>query len=238
LRYVTCAGGALTPAVAHEVRSAVPDAALFLMYGQTEATARLSTLLPSELNTKLGSIGRGIEGVTLEVRSADGERLPPGEVGEIVARGENIMAGYWNDPAGTSIVLRSEGLRTGDLAHVDQDGYFWIVGRKNDMIKYGAYRINPAEIEEVVQAVPGVAEAAVIGMPDALWGEIPVAFVVVTDEQPAETSAIIEHCRRLLPRYKQLREVRFVDALPKTASGKVKRAALRELADASSHRPG
>src|SRR5262249_19578753 len=96
LKYLTCAGGGLARAVVEQVRSAVPHVRLFLMYGQTEATARLSTLLPEELDIKPGSIGRGIPGVTLEVLDAEGNRLPPGETGEIVARGENIMLGYWN----------------------------------------------------------------------------------------------------------------------------------------------
>jgi acyl-CoA synthetase (AMP-forming)/AMP-acid ligase II len=231
LRYLTCAGGALPPATAEQLRAIVPHADLFPMYGQTEATARLSTLMPSDIDAKLGSIGRGIDGVTLAVVDPDGRPLPAGEVGEIVARGDNIMAGYWNDPAATAAVLRPEGLRTGDLARVDGDGYFWIVGRQNDLIKYGAYRINPAEIEEVLQTLPRVAEVAVVGLPDQLWGEVPVAFVVAGD--PAhlpDEHTLLEHCRRELPRYKQVREIRFVTSLPKTASGKIKRAALRELA--------
>lgn len=231
LKYLTCAGGGLAPAVVEQIRAAVPRVRLFLMYGQTEATARLSTLLPEELDTKPGSIGRGIPGVTLEVLDADGKRLPPGEVGEIVARGENIMRGYWNDPEETALVLRPEGLRTGDLAATDAEGYLYIVGRKSDIIKSGAYRINPKEIEEVILTVAGVAEVAVAGVPDEIWGEAPVAFVVRSaGDATATEPEILECCRRHLPRYKLVREVRFVESLPRTATGKIRRSALREMA--------
>lgn len=230
LKYLTCAGGGLAPAVVEQIREAVPQVRLYLMYGQTEATARLSTLLPEELDSKPGSIGRGIPGVTLEVLDPEGNRLPPGEVGEIVARGENIMRGYWNDPQETASVLRSEGLRTGDLAKADEDGYLYIVGRKSDIIKSGAYRINPKEIEEVILAVSGVVEVAVAGLPDEIWGEAPVAFVVASPGGGAPTDAeILDHCRQHLPRYKLVREIRFVESLPRTASGKVRRGELIKL---------
>ena len=234
LNYLTCAGGGLAPAVVEQIRAAFPKLKLFLMYGQTEATARLSTLLPGELDAKPGSIGRGIPGVTLEVLDAAGNRLPAGEVGEIVARGENIMQGYWNDPEETARVLRPEGLRTGDLATTDADGYLYIVGRNSDIIKSGAYRINPKEIEEVILAVPGVAEVAVAGLPDEIWGEAPVAFVVRSPGalSPSDKE-ILDYCRRQLPRYKQVREIRFAASLPRTASGKVRRGELRHLASSS-----
>ncbi|HLJ10130.1 MAG TPA: class I adenylate-forming enzyme family protein [Planctomycetaceae bacterium] len=231
LRYLTCAGGGLAPAVVEQLRSAVPHVKLFLMYGQTEATARLSTLMPDELDAKPGSIGRGIPGVALDVRDDIGAPVPCGEVGEIVARGENIMAGYWNDPQETATVLRPEGLRTGDLARMDEDGYLYIVGRKSDIIKSGAYRINPKEIEEVILSLKPVAEVAVVGLPDEIWGEAPVAFVVASAGAGSiDEGQIIEHCRQNLPRYKLVREVRFVETLPRTASGKIRRTFLREQA--------
>jgi amino acid adenylation domain-containing protein len=230
LRYMTCAGGALSPAHVAELRQAIPNAQLFPMYGQTEATARLSTLLPEDLDRKPGSIGRGIDGVTLRVLNERGERVRPGEIGEIVASGDNVMVGYWRDESATARVLRPEGLRTGDLARIDDDGYITVVGRNNDLIKSGAYRINPQEIEDVLAELAGVAEAAVVGMPDDIWGERPVAFLVpsaVAGDNLEQTAW--DHCRERLPRYKQPREVRLVDRLPRTSSGKVKRTALRSL---------
>jgi acyl-CoA synthetase (AMP-forming)/AMP-acid ligase II len=237
LRYLTCAGGALAATHAKRLQSVVPDAQLFLMYGQTEATARLSTLLPEDVEHRLGSIGKGIDGVELQVLDEQASRVAIGEVGEIVARGDNIMTGYWNDREESQRVLRPEGLRTGDLARIDEDGYIWIVGRSSDFIKYGAYRINPAEIEDVLLAVDGIAEAAVAGAPDELWGEIPVGYVVASDAAtPPSERELLDLCRRQLPRYKQLREVHFVESLPRTASGKIKRGELCDARRASMDR--
>ncbi len=228
LRYVTCAGGALPPAHTQALRATLPAAQLFLMYGQTEGTARLSTLLPEDLDRKGGSIGRGIAGVELRVLDDEGQPTVPGDVGEIVARGENVMEGYWRDPAATARVLKPEGLRTGDLARVDDEGFVYIVGRNNDMIKSGAYRINPQEIEDVIAAVSGVGECAVAGGTDEIWGERAVAFVVpAVDGDVDLDQRVWARCRDGLPRYKQPREVRIVDELPRTASGKVQRAKLR-----------
>lgn len=224
LRYLTCAGGGLAPPVIREVNESVPGVSIFLMYGLTEAAARLSTLMPEDLPSKLGSIGKGISGVQLSVLDEEDRPIVPGQVGEIVAKGENIMMGYWNDPEATDLALTDKGLRTGDLARIDDDGYIYIVGRRSDLIKTGGYRISPEEIEEVILEVGGVVEVAVVGEPDEILGEVLVAFVVA--DEPSEEQ-ILQYCRHTLPRYKQIRKVRFVDQLPKTSSGKVKRAELR-----------
>lgn len=230
LRYMTCAGDGLAPAVAQQIRDIVPHVRLFPMYGQTEATARLSTLFPEELNAKPGSIGRGIPGVSLRVLDPSGRPVSPGEVGEIVATGDNVMLGYWNDPDATSGVLRSEGLWTGDMAIVDEEGYIYIAGRKSDIIKSGAYRIDPKEIEDVILDIEGVAEVAVVGLPDEIWGESPTAFVVAPGASRADIERdILDHCRRHLPRHKRVRQVHFVESMPKTSSGKIKRSAVRQL---------
>jgi acyl-CoA synthetase (AMP-forming)/AMP-acid ligase II len=206
------------------------------MYGQTEATARLSILSPEEWERKPGSIGRGIPGVQLQVVNDEGQPVAAGEEGEIVARGENIMLGYWNDAEETARTLQPEGLRTGDLARVDADGYITIVGRKSDIIKSGAYRLHPAEIEAVIAAHPLVAEAAVVGLADEIWGERPVAYVVRTQANKTpggvevRAEEIIEFCRGRLPRHKAVREVRFVEKLPRTSSGKIRRDELRRIA--------
>lgn len=227
LRYLTCAGGALPATYVAELRRAVPHAQLFLMYGQTEATARLSTLLPEDLDRKPGSIGRGIPGVTLQVLNEQGQPAPPGEIGEIVASGENVMLGYWRDDVATLRVLRADGLHTGDLGYRDEEGFIYLVGRVDDQIKCGAYRINPQEIEDVLVELPGVLEAAVVGVKDEIWGEIPVAFLATADQTPQMLEQAREHCRLRLPRYKQPHLYQAVDKLPRTASGKIQRAALR-----------
>jgi acyl-CoA synthetase (AMP-forming)/AMP-acid ligase II len=232
LRYLTCAGGGLPAPLAEQLRNALPHVDLYLMYGQTEATARLATLLPSDLPHKLGSIGRPIPGVSLDLLDENSQSVAPGEVGEIVARGENLMLGYWRDPAETARTLRPEGLRTGDLARQDTEGYFYLAGRQSDLIKSGAYRIHPLELEDALYELPEVLEAAVVGLPDSILGEVPVAFIVLkpTDSSARSTEELIAAANRQLPRYKALRELRLVPSLPKTSSGKIRRAALRDAA--------
>jgi len=228
LRYLTCGGGPLFPAVVEQLRRTVPHARIFPMYGQTEACARLSTLMPEDLDRKPGSIGRGIPGVELSVLDRHGKPVAVGQVGEIVARGENVMVGYFNDPESTRRAVRGDGLHTGDMAWVDEEGYFYIVGRRDDMIKSNAYRIHPQEIEEAIVEIDGVAEAAVVGLPDDLLGEVPVAFVVPSDGVGLSEEAILDHFRRMLPRHKQVRRALLVDTLPRTSSGKIRRSALRQ----------
>lgn len=229
LRYLTCAGGALPTVRVNELLACFPRAKLHLMYGQTEAAARLSMLSPDELPARIGSIGRGLDGVTLVVVDADGYEVPPGQVGEIVARGENVMAGYWNDPVATGLAIRNGWLFTGDLAKRDDDGFLYIEGRQSDLLKCGAYRIHPQEIESVIAEHPSVAEVAVTGEADPILGETPAAYVVIKPGRDADADAILQHTAEQLPRHKQPKRVYFLDALPKTSTGKVRRIALREL---------
>jgi len=228
LRYVTQAGGPMTPALTQKLRQAVPGVKIYVMYGQTEAAARLSYLPPEELDRKLGSVGIGIPGVTLRIMDKEGREAPRGTVGEIVAQGENIMVGYLENPEETGRVLRPEGLRTGDLGRMDEDGYVFIVGRETDMIKSGAHRIGPKEIEDVVEKMPEVAQCAVVGVPDELLGEAIVAFIVPVDGQAVTPAQVLRVCHEQLPRYKMPGHIRVVDALPRTQTGKLRRADLKE----------
>ena len=150
-----------------------------MMYGQTEATARLSYLPPELLDDKLGSIGKGLPGSRLEVLKEDGTPVRPGsdEIGEIVASGENITLGYWNDAEETGRYFRDGKLYTGDMARVDADGFIFIVERARDFIKAMGNRVSPKEIEEVLSEMPEVVEAAVIGVPDEIWGEAIKAYL-------------------------------------------------------------
>jgi acyl-CoA synthetase (AMP-forming)/AMP-acid ligase II len=228
LRYLTQAGGPMTTALTEKLRTALPRVRIYVMYGQTEAAARLSYLPPEQLERKVGSVGIAVPGVTLRVLDKEGVALPAGEVGEVVARGDNIMMGYWDNPEETARVLRPEGLRTGDLARTDEDGYLWIVGRESDMIKSGAHRIGPKEIEEVVEAMPEVAQCAVVGVPDEILGEAIVAFVVPVQGQPLGEPQVLRVCHEHLPRFKMPSHVRIVDSLPRTDTGKLRRSELRE----------
>lgn len=226
LRYVTQAGGGMAPALTRRVRDTWPGARLFIMYGQTEATARLTWLPPERLDDKLGSAGVPIAGMELEVRREGGERAAPGEVGEVWVRGASVMLGFLNDEAATRDVIREGWLRTGDMGHLDEEGFLFLAGRRSDMIKSGANRIHPADIEEVIAELPDVVEVAVVGVDDEVLGQAIKAFVVASS--PIAPDRIKAHCRDRLAVYKIPKSIEFVSSLPKTASGKVQRALLAQ----------
>src|SRR5205085_11945116 len=161
--------------------SSFPQVRFFLMYGQTEGTARLSYLPPDRLGDKLGSIGKGLPSTRLEVLKMDGTPVVAGsgETGEIVASGDNIASGYWNDPDETAAFFRNGRLHTGDLARVDKDGFIFFVERERDMIKPGGNRVSAKEIEDVIAELRDIVEVAVVGVPHELLGESIQAFVVL-----------------------------------------------------------
>ena len=229
LRYVTQAGGAMAPAVQKEVAEVFAPAQLFIMYGATEASARLSYLDPKDLPRKWGSIGKGIPNVDLFIADAQGNRLPPGTQGEIVARGANIMQGYWNHPEETRKVLKHGLYYTGDLGLMDEEGFIYVVGRSKDMIKIGGNRASAKEIEDALYEHPQVADAAVIGVPDETLGEAPKAFIVLKN---AASENLEEEFRRFLSNrlagYKIPKYFEFRDSLPKNKSGKIQKLKLME----------
>jgi acyl-CoA synthetase (AMP-forming)/AMP-acid ligase II len=163
LRYLTQAGGAMAPTLIREVTEVFRGKKIFIMYGATEASARLSYLPPDDLPRKVGSIGKPIPNVDLRLIKDDGEEAGRDEVGEIVARGANIMQGYWNQPEETKAVLTERGFYTGDLGRVDEEGFFYVVGRKRDMIKSAGNRVSAKEVEEIILEHPNILETAVKG---------------------------------------------------------------------------
>lgn len=229
LRYVTQAGGAMAPDLIRRLVAAVPKAKVFVMYGATEAGARLTYLEPGELPRKLGSIGKAIPDVDVRVLREDGSETAVDEVGEIVARGENIMSGYWDAPEETAAVLDEHGFHTGDLGRRDAEGFLYVVGRKREMIKCGANRISPLEVEEVLLEHPAVHEAAVIGVPHELLGEAIVAFVAF---RPGSGGEELESLRNFaasrLPEYKNPGHIRIWPELPKSGAGKIQKDVLRQ----------
>ncbi len=229
LRYLTQAGAAMAPALAHQLQQVFPGVAIYIMYGQTEAAPRLSYLDPKRIFDKAGSIGTAIPGVQLEICRPDGSRAEDGEIGEIVASGDNIMAGYWRRPEETAAALRDGRLWTGDLARRDEEGFLFIEGRKSALIKSGSHRISPKEIEDTIMELPGVHETAVIGLPDAILGEKIVAAISLQQGSDLAPKTVIGHCRRLLPPFKVPHEVVFVDELPKSPTGKIQSAELQAL---------
>jgi acyl-CoA synthetase (AMP-forming)/AMP-acid ligase II len=232
LRHAQQAGGKLAPSLITEFRQALPHVRFFVMYGQTEATSRLSYLPPERLDDKLGSIGRGIPGVTLRVVDESGAPVPPGETGEIIASGENVTLGYLvPDPAKDS--FRNGVLYTGDQGRVDEDGFIYLVGRISDFIKPSGHRISSKEIEDVLAEMPQVVEVAIVGIPHPDLGEAAKAFIVTRDGAELPYKQIADHCKGRLPGYAVPREVAYLRELPKNASQKViKRTLIAETAPA------
>jgi acyl-CoA synthetase (AMP-forming)/AMP-acid ligase II len=222
LRYVTQAGGKLHTAFISEFTEAFPEIKFYVMYGQTEATARLSYLPPEDLQRKLGSIGKGIPGVTLKVVDENGEQVKPGETGEILARGDNIMAGYFKDPETTSATIRNGWLYTGDNATVDEDGYIFMQSRKKEIIKVRGIRISPKEIEEVIVTYPGVIDCTISAESDDITGEAIKATVFVNDAELGDFSEekIRQHCAQNLASHKVPQKVVFDTRLTFNSAGK------------------
>lgn len=227
LRFLTQAGDAMAPELIAWVRAAFRPAVLYVMYGQTEATARLSYLPPAMADEKAGSIGIAIPGVELRVVDDGGRELPPGEVGELVARGGNVTPGYLDEPEETARILRDGWLWTGDLAERDADGYLFHRGRAKEILKIRGHRISPLEIERIVALHPDVAEAAVVGATDDT-GQVLLALIVPRSGGAPTESALRRFCVERLPAYQVPVRFELVERLPRTESGKLLRV---ELAD-------
>jgi acyl-CoA synthetase (AMP-forming)/AMP-acid ligase II len=223
LRYVTQAGGKLHNAFISEFTGHFPQVRFFVMYGQTEATARLSYLEPERLQEKLGSMGRAIPGVELRLVDERGEPVQkPGVVGELVARGGNIMKGYLGDAKGTRQTLQGGWLYTGDLAYQDSEGYFFLTARKKEIIKVGGRRISPKEIEEVIVSIPGVVDCSISGVSDDYLGEALQAEIVLANGNGKEIDAayIKRYCGERLAMEKVPGIIRFKDQLQIASTGK------------------
>jgi long-chain acyl-CoA synthetase len=198
-------------------------------YGMTELSCSAITT-PLMGIRKPGSIGIPMPSTWARIVDVEsGEReLAVGEEGELCIRGPQLMSGYWRNPEETAVALRNGWLYTGDIARMDEDGYFYIVQRKKDMINVGGFKVFPAEVDEVLYAHPAVAEAAAIGVPHPYRGEVVKAFVVLRKGRTATAEEIICFCRERLAKFKVPAEVAFLDSLPKSAVGKILRRALRE----------
>lgn len=229
LRYVTQAGAAMPVPMIEKLGAALPGVEVYVMYGQTEATARLTYLPPARLRDKSGSAGIPVEGVALQIRDGQGHVLPAGEQGEVWARGPNVMRGYWRDEAATCQVLSEGWLRTGDFGWLDAEGFLFLAGRRSDIIKTGAHRVHPLEVEEAICSLPGVIEAAVAGVEDEILGQAITAFVVADPAAALTIERVKARCRELLASYKIPKHVEFRASLPKTSSGKVRRMDLSIL---------
>ena len=227
LRYITQAGGAMAPDITKRIIQAFPEKELYIMYGQTEASPRVTWLPPEKLHEKLGSIGIEVNSVTVELLDEKGNEVKQGEVGEIVVSGDSVMLGYWNQPEEEKSVLKNRKLFTGDLAKRDSDGYLFIVGRKKEIIKSGGNRISVKEIEETLLSNSKIHEVAVFGVPDDIFGEAVKAVIVLREGETADEKEIQKYIRSLLQEYKVPRFIEFRDSLPKTQAGKLDKKALQ-----------
>src|SRR5262249_24012989 len=218
LRTCISGGQSLPVEVLHEFEQAF-GCKILEGYGLSETSPVACQNMPDR-ERKPGSIGIPIEGVEMKVISDDGEELPPDEVGEILIKGHNVMKGYWRNPEGTAEAIDDGWLHTGDLGRTDEDGYFYIVDRKKQLIIRGGYKLFPREVEEVIYEHPSVREAAVVGVPHPDLGEEVGAAVVLRDGAEAVPEEISGFVKERLAAYKYPRLVWFIDELPKGPTGK------------------
>ncbi len=221
LKYVTQAGGKLHDVFIKDFRASFPAILFYVMYGQTEATARLSYLEPEYTDTKTKSIGKGIPGVELKVINENGQTAKPGEPGEIVAKGDNIMLGYWHDKEATNQAIKDGWLFTGDLGYYDEDGFIFLTSRKKEIIKVGGNRVSPKEIEEVIVSIDGVVDCTMEPFEHELLGEALRATIVTGDGDNTPTEDDIRaYCSGRLASYKVPQEIVISKKMAIAATGK------------------
>lgn len=196
-------------------------------YGMTEASPVIS-VNPLKGARKPASVGLPLPGVEVAVAADDGRMLSRGETGELIVKGQNIMKGYFNSPEQTAAVIRDGWLYTGDIARVDDDGYIYIVDRKKDIIIIDGMNVYPKEVEDLVIRHPSVEECAMVGVPDGRGSEVPVLFVRKKDDAAVQESELREHMKGRIAQFKSPRRIVFVDDLPKTATGKIKKSELKK----------
>jgi len=228
LRVLASGTSVMTEAQIRRIVEQFRNPRLFIIYGSTEA-GPVAMLRPADLLRKSGSVGHPALNVEVRVVDDDDRDIPAGTAGEIICRSEYIMRGYWRMPDETTTALRGGWMHTGDLGVLDDEGFLYIAGRKKEMIKSGGENIFPIEVERVLLEHPAIAEAAVLGVPDADWGESVLAVIVRRPGAALSEAAVIDYVRDRLAGYKKPRYVSFVDALPRTAATRqVQKALLRE----------
>jgi long-chain acyl-CoA synthetase len=223
-------GGSPMPAeLIYRTRAVLPHVKLVQGYGLSE-TGFLTALLDDEhTSNRLTSCGRACPGIDVRVVDSSGTEVPVGQPGELVARGGNVMRGYWQNPEESTRSFKDGFFRTGDLGRQDVDGYFYILDRLKDMIVTGGENVYSGEVEAVLYEHPAICEAAVFGIPDARWGELVTACIVLKPGAVLSPSEVIAHCRRSLANYKLPRRIEILDTeLPKSGTGKILKRMLRE----------
>ena len=237
LRYITNTGAAMPRAHIERLQQMLPTTKIFSMYGLTECK-RCTYLPPDELATRPTSVGKAIPGTEAYVLDGDGKPVAPGEIGTLYIRGRTVMQGYWEKPEETARMLKpgrypwDRVLCTGDLFTVDSEGYLYFVGRSDDIIKTRGEKVSPKEVENVLYEIPGVIEAAVVGVADPILGTAIKAILVVAPGQQVSERDVLRHCSQNLESFMVPQTVEFRDSLPKTDTGKIRRREVGEAAPA------
>jgi long-chain acyl-CoA synthetase len=233
LRYITNTAAALPVEHIRKLRALFPEVKLYSMYGLTECK-RVSYLPPEQLDIRPSSVGKGMPNEEVYIVDENGNRVAPGVVGELVIRGSNVMKGYWELPEETNRCLKpgplpgEKVLYSGDLFRADEEGYLYFVGRKDDIIKTRGEKVSPREVEDVIYALEGVAEVAVVGVPDAILGSAIKAVLTLHPGAQITKQDVLRHCSAKLEDFMRPKIVEFREWLPKTESGKISK---RMIAD-------
>jgi fatty-acyl-CoA synthase len=198
-------------------------------FGLTETSPTVFMLSREDARRKKGSIGKPVLFSEVKLVDEEGNEVRPGEVGNLLVRGPIVMKEYWNRPEATNEAIKDGWFHTGDLARTDDEGFFYIVGRKKEMIISGGENIYPLEVEQVINQLPEVREAAVVGISDPRWGEVPVAFIAKREGASITEEDVKTYCLKFLAKYKVPKEIYFIDELPKNATGKIQKSSLPEM---------
>jgi acyl-CoA synthetase (AMP-forming)/AMP-acid ligase II len=223
------AGAPMPDWVQREMMEKLPEVKLTQIYGQSEMGV-ICVLPKWKLEEKLGCVGREAYNVDIAVVHPDGTPVGPGDIGEVISRGENLMTEYYGEPEQTAGFFKlNDGWGwSGDMATIDDEGYVRLVDRSKEMLISGGENIYPSEIEAVIYELDAVSECAVFGIPDDKWGEVPAAYISLKAGSMLDEAAVTDHCAKKLARFKCPRLVKFVDDFPKTAIGKIQKTILRE----------
>lgn len=227
LRLFTYGAAPMPFELIRKIKAIFPEVKVQNIYGQTENSPAATTLKDHYALEKVGSVGEPVPGTQVQVVDEQGKPLPTGQVGEIVIKGPQLMKGYLKNEEATKQAIRNGWLYSGDLGRMDEDGLLYIVDRKKDMINRGGENVYPVEVEEVLYEIPEILEAAVIGIPHKVYGEVPKAYAVLKEGKELKEEDVLTICSKKLAKYKLPVEVEFIDSLPRNASGKVLKTILR-----------
>jgi fatty-acyl-CoA synthase len=234
VRFIIDGGEKMPATLIKQFTNKFPNAWFADAYGLTETVSGDTFLAKDKMLNKIGSVGKPVPHLDVRVVDENGKDVPPDELGEICLKGPKVFKGYWRNPQATAEVVRNGWFHTGDIGTLDKDGFLYIMDRKKDMIISGGENIASPEVERVLYEIPGILEAAVVGIPHPKWQQVPKAYVVIKPGEYVDKEQIIAYCGTKLAKFKIPKEVEFIDALPRNPSGKVLKRELRKKHEAAS----